>query len=150
MDFLVAATDSRKNPIGLFHHMIYFEYYRKPVNQHGGSCVNLYCVAMTYGRLRSGHLTHEKCLYIYFLLAGRCPTLGQDTPNRNRNIACVWERGNMDSKSRVMMSLGTGYRHCDVNFKRFCLEFSALVVNNIKMKKSNIIMTIFFRFYCKL
>ena len=37
----------------------------KPVHQHGGSCINLYCVAMTYGRLRSGHMTHEKGLYVH-------------------------------------------------------------------------------------
>ena len=48
--------------IDLFHHVIYFV---KPVHQHDGSCINLYCVAMTYGRLRSGHMTHEKGLLSY-------------------------------------------------------------------------------------
>ena len=33
----------------------------KAVNQHGG---NLYCVTLTYVRLRSGHMTHEKGLYV--------------------------------------------------------------------------------------
>ena len=51
--------------IDLFHYVIYFENFRK--HQHGGSCINLYCVAITYGRLRSGHMTHEKGLY-----SGRC------------------------------------------------------------------------------
>ena len=32
----------------------------KAVNQHGG---RLYCVTLTYVRLRSGHMTHEKGLY---------------------------------------------------------------------------------------
>ena len=32
------------------------------MHQDGVSCVNLYCVVMTYVRLRSGHMTYEKGL----------------------------------------------------------------------------------------
>ena len=28
------------------------------------TCINLYCVALTYGRLRTGQMTHEKGLYV--------------------------------------------------------------------------------------
>ena len=51
--------------IDLFHHVLYFEYFRKTC---GGSCINLYCVAMTYGRLRSGHTTREKGLLCYIVI----------------------------------------------------------------------------------
>ena len=41
----------------LFHHLIYFEYFRKTW---APTCINLYGVTMTCSRLRSGHMTLEK------------------------------------------------------------------------------------------
>ena len=33
------------------------------VHQHGGRVLIFYCVTLTYVRLLSGHMTHEKALY---------------------------------------------------------------------------------------
>ena len=38
-------------------------YFRKSCESTWRTCINLYCVTLTYVRLRSGHMTHEKGLY---------------------------------------------------------------------------------------
>ena len=47
-------------------------YFRKSCESTWRTCINLYCVTLTYVRLRSGHMTQEKgllklTLYMYFL-----------------------------------------------------------------------------------
>ena len=45
-------------------------YFRKSCESTWRTCINLYCVTLTYVRLRSGHVTHEKGLYLGYFSAG--------------------------------------------------------------------------------
>ena len=49
------------------HYTIAFSslgYFRKSCESTWRTCINLYCVTLTYVRLRSGHMTQEKGLYV--------------------------------------------------------------------------------------
>ena len=45
-------------------------YFRRSCESTWRTCINLYCVTLTYVRLRSGHMTQEKGLLI--ILRGAC------------------------------------------------------------------------------
>ena len=43
-------------------------YFRKSCESTWRTCINLYCVTLTYVRLRSGHMTQEKGLILFIII----------------------------------------------------------------------------------
>ena len=61
---ILSANSCLCNSNTLYRPFSSLGYFRKSCESTWRTCINLYCVTLTYVRLRSGHMTHEKGLYV--------------------------------------------------------------------------------------